>query len=195
MKAIILAALLLALMASACIEDGGAPPAGTATPGGSISTVVEGSPPAGSPGANAPVCAAGSTQRFLEAQSAASFKVYCPTFLPPGFALEDVRFEQTPQSGTPVPGPGAVIATFRRDSPQASVRLVQGRPALSDITDVRTSSGGQPADTAYDGFDGSLFDKGVLARSPDGFTHIISADGLTADDLQQVAAGMQAVAP
>ena len=194
MKPIILAALLLALLASACIEDGGAPPAGTATPTGPISTVAEGSPPAGSPGAT-PVCAAGSTQRFLEAQSAASFKVYCPTFLPAGFALEDVRFEQTPQSGTPVPGPGAVIATFRRDSPQASVRLVQGRPALSDITDVRTSSGGEPADTAYDGFDGSLFDKGVLARSPDGFIHIISADGLTADDLQQIAAGMQAVAP
>jgi hypothetical protein len=137
MKPIILAALLLTLLASACIEDGSAPPAGTATPGGPISTI--GSPPGGSPGAT-PVCAAGSTQRFLEVQSAASFKVYCPTFLPEGFALEDVRLEQTPQSGTPVPGPGAVIATFRRDSPQASVRLVQGgRP--SPTSPMQTSSG------------------------------------------------------
>jgi hypothetical protein len=189
MKPIILAALLLALMASACIEDGGAPSTGTATPGGPISTV-----PAGSPGVT-PTCAASSTQRFLEVQSAASFKVYCPTFLPAGFALEDVRFEETLQSGTPIPGPGAVIATFRRDTPAASLRFVQGRPSLSEITDVRTSSEGEPTDTAYDGFEGSLFDKGVLARSPDGFTHIISAAGLTVDDLQQIAAGMQAVVP
>jgi hypothetical protein len=106
-----------------------------------------------------------------------------------------VHFEEAVQPGTPVPGPGSVVATFKRDSPDASLEFVQGRPALSVITDVRTSSEGQPTDTPYDGFDGSLFDKGVLARSPDGFTHVVSADGLTADELKQIAAGMQAVAP
>ena len=194
-------ALLLALLASACVEDVGGPSASPSSPASGVSTVGVGSPTATRPavvltaGPDTPPCATDSTTGFLEAQSSASFKVYCPTFLPAGFALEDVHFEETAQPGTPVAGPGSVVATFKRDSPEASVQFVQGRPALSVITDVRTSSEGEPADTAYDGFDGSLFDKGVLARSPDGFTHVISSDGLTADDLRQIAAAMKPVVP
>jgi len=202
MKAIpIFVALLLTLLASACIEDAGGPAASPTSPGGAISTVGAGSPAATrpavvlTPGPDTPACAADSARGFLEAQSSASFKVYCPMFLPDGFALEDVHFEETAQPGTPVPGPGAVVATFKRESPKASVQFVQGRPALSVITDVRTSSEAEPTDTAYDGFDGSLFDKGVLARSPDGFTHVISSDGLTAEDLRQIAAEMKPVVP
>jgi len=195
-------ALLLSLLATACIEDVGGPSASPTSPGGGpISTIGGGSATATRPAViltvapDTPSCAAGSTQSFLEAQSSASFKVYCPTFLPDGFSLDDVHFEETAQPGTPIPSPGSVVATFKRDSPKASVQFVQGRPALSIITDVRTSSEGQPADTPYDGFDGSLFDKGVLARSPDGFTHVISSDGLTTNDLQEIAAGMRAVVP
>lgn len=195
-------ALLLSLLASACIEDVGGPSSSPTTPGGgAASTIASGSATATRPAviltvaADTPTCAADSTQGFLEAQSSASFKVYCPTFLPDGFALEDVHFEETSQPGTPIPSPGSVVATFKRDSPEASIEFVQGRPALSIITDVRTSSEGQPAETSYGGFDGSLFDKGVLARSPDGFTHVIAADGLTADELQQIAAGMRALVP
>jgi hypothetical protein len=202
MKAItIVAAVTLSLLLGACIEDTGGPSASPTTPGGAVSTIGAGSATATrpavllTPAPDTPACAADSTLGFLEAQSYASFKVYCPTFLPAGFVLEDVHFEEAAQPGTPVPGPGSVVATFKRDSPDASLEFVQGRPPLSVITDVRTSSEGQPADTPYDGFDGSLFDKGVLARSPDGFTHVISADGSTADELQQIAAGMQAVAP
>ena len=183
----------LSLLLTACTENGGGPPT-TATPGGPTST-TGGTRPAGTPSANTPACAAGSTQGFLQAQSYALFKVYCPTFLPPGFAPENVRFELSAQPGTPVPGPGSVVATFQRASPKASIQFVQGRPALSIVTELRTSSEGEPTDTPYDGFEGSLFDKGVLARSPDGFTHVISADGLTADELRQIAAGMQVVAP
>ena len=194
------AALLLTVLASACIEDVGGPST-TSTPGGPISTAGGGSATATrpavilTPDADTPACAADSAQAFLQAQSSASFKVYCPTFLPAGFALEDVHFEETVQPGTPVPGPGSVVATFKRESPEASLQFVQGRPPLSVITDVRTSSEGEPTDTPYDDFEASLFDKGVLARSPDGFTHVISADGLTTEDLQQIAAGMQAVVP
>jgi len=203
MKAItILVALLLSLLASACIEDGGGPSASPTTPAGSVPTASDGSRPTATPpaitltpGENTPACAAGSTQGFLQTQSSASFKVYCPTFLPAGFALEDVHFEETTQPGTPIPGPGTVAATFQRESPKGSIQFVQGRPALSVITALRTSSEEQPGEAAYDGFQGNIFAKGVLARSPDGFTHIILADGLTADELQQVAAGMQAVAP
>ena len=202
MKAVtIFAALALSLLASACIEDAGGP-SNTSTPGGPVSTAGDGSQPSATrpavvytPSENTPACAADSTQDFLQAQSSASFKIYCPTFLPAGFALQDVHFEETVQSGTPIPGPGSIVATFKRDSPKASVEFVQGRPALSVITDVRTSSEGEPADTSYGGVEASLFDKGVLARSPDGFTHVISADGLTADELRQIAAGMQPLVP
>jgi len=193
--------VLFSLLAGGCIEDTG-PSASPTTPGGgTISTVGAGSATATrpavilTPGPDTPACAADSAQGFLEAQSYAPFKVYCPTFLPAGFVLEDVQFEETIQPGTPVPGPGSVIAAFKRNDPDASLEFVQGRPALSVITDVRTSSEGQPTDTSYDGFEGSLFLKGVLARSPDGYTHVISAEGLTAEELQQIAAGMQPVAP
>jgi hypothetical protein len=193
-------ALFLPLLASACIEDVGGP-SSTSTPGGPVSTAGGGSATATrpavilTPGEDTPACAADSTDGFLQAQSYALFKVYCPTFLPAGLGLEDVRFEEAVQPGTPVPGPGSVVATFERESPEASLQFVQGRPPLSVITDVRTSSEGEPTDTPYADFEASLFDTGVLARSPDGFTHVISADGLTTEELQRVAAGMQPVVP
>jgi len=202
MKAItIVAALTLSLILSGCIEDTGGPSTNPTTSGGPVSTAGSGSAtvsPTGvapTPGANAPACAAGSTQGFLRAQASASFKVYCPTFLPAGFTLDDVHFEETSQSGTPIPGPGTVVASFQRASPKASIEFVQGRPDLSAVTDLRASSKSPPVDGSYDGFQASLFDKGVLARSPDGYTHVITAEGLTADELRQIATGMQAVAP
>jgi hypothetical protein len=201
MKAIVVvAALLISLLVSACIEDVGEPSGNPSTPGGPVSTAGSASATASASGIAStspnviPPCAAGSAQRFLLAQASASFKVYCPTFLPAGFTLEDVRFQLSTQSGTPIPGPGTMVATFQRASPKASIQFVQGRPDLSLITDLRTSSEGEPTDEPYDGFQGSLFDKGVLARSPDGYTHVILAEGLTTDDLRQIAAGMQAVA-
>jgi hypothetical protein len=200
MKAVVPVVALLLLLASACIEDVGQP-SRSPTPGGPASTIggstLTATPPAViyTPSANTPACAADSTSGFLEAQSRAPFKVYCPTFLPADFALEDIHFEETVQPGTPIPGPGSVIATFKRDGPDASVQFVQGRPALSVITDVRASSEGEPTDTLYADFQASLFEKGVLARSPDGYTHVIIADGLTADELNQTAAGMRPVVP
>jgi len=202
MKAVtIVAALTLSLLFSGCIEDVGEPSTNPATPGGPVSTAASGSAtasPSGvapTPGANTPVCAANSTEGFLRAQASASFKVYCPTLLPAGFTLNDVHFEETSQSGTPIPGPGTVVASFQRASPNTSIQFIQGRPDLSVVTDLRASSKSPPVDGSYDGFQASLFDKGALARSPDGYTHVITAEGLTADELRQIAAGMQAVAP
>ena len=202
MKAItIVAALTLSLILSGCIEDTGGPSTNPTTPGGPVSTAGSGSatvsPTGVAPtrGANTPACAAGSTQGFLRAQASASFKVYCPTFLPAGFTLNDVHFEETSQSGTPISGPGTVVASSQRASPKASIQFMQGRPDLSVVTDLRASSKSPPVDGSYDGFQASLFDKGVLARSPDGYTQVITAEGLTADELRQIATGMQAVAP
>jgi hypothetical protein len=194
-------ALLLSILASACIEDVGEPSGGASVPGGPVSTaggsLATRTPPAVvyTPNASTPACAADSAEGFLQAQSYASFSVYCPTFLPAGFVLEDAHFEEAVQPGTPIPGPGSVVAVFKRENPKASLEFVQGRPELSVITDVRTSSEGEPTEGPYDGFEASLFDKGVLARSPDGYTHVILADGLTAEELRQTAAGMQAVVP
>ena len=202
----IVAALLLALLLAACGQDAGEPSASPTSPPDSrpsaTSVLDEGTPSTATPpailvtpGENTPVCAADSTLGFLQAQQSASFKVYCPTFLPAGFILEDVHFEETTEPGTPTPGPGIVVAIFKRQSPKASIRFVQGRPGLSVITEMRTSSEGQPTEAAYDGFQANVFAKGVLARSPDGFTHVVFADGLTADELRQVAAAMQPVTP
>jgi hypothetical protein len=195
MKAVaVVVGLLVLLLMSACIEDVGEP-SKSPTPAAPTASVVDATRPAGTPSAGTPACAAGSTDGFLQAQSHAPFKVYCPTFLPAGFALEDVRFQLSIQSGTPAPGPGSVVAIFTRGSPKATLQFVQGRPELSLITELRASSEGEPTDTPYADFEASLFDKGVLARSPDGYTHVITADGLTTDDLKKIAAGMLPVAP
>lgn len=202
MKAVsVLVVLPLFLFASACIEDVGEP-SRSPTPGGSASTTGAGSPATATrpavvytAGPDTPACAAGSTDGFLQGQTYAPFKVYCPTFLPAGFVLEGVHFEESVQPGTPIPGPGSVIATFKRNDPDAAIQFVQGRPELSVITDVRTSSEGEPADTSYGDFEASLFEKGILGRSPDGYTHIIIADGLSTDELAEIAAGMEPVVP
>ena len=149
----VVAALLLSLLAAACIEDAGEPAASPTTQGGPVSTTTgEGARPTATPpavlltpGPDTPVCAADSTPGFLQAQSYALFEVYCPTFLPAGFAPEDVRFQLGVQPGTPAPGPGSVVAMFKRENPKASLQFVQGRPPLSVITDLRTSSRPKPA--------------------------------------------------
>ncbi len=171
--------LLIALLACVEAEDDG--PLASPTP-------VR--PPI-TPSADTPVCAADSTLRFLDMQTYAAFQVYCPTFLPQGFILEDIEFGRVPDA--PPQSEGAVRAVFRRDQPNAQVELVQGRPGLSAIAEFQTSGQELIGETAYDGFTANLFEAGVLARSPDGFTHKIAADGLTTNDIIQIAAGMEAL--
>ena len=179
---IALAALLLVL--AACIEsaeDDGPPASPTAVL------------PVLTPSADTPVCAADSTLRFLDVQRYAAFDVYCPTFLPEGFVLEEIDFGQV--AAAPKEGEGAVVAVFRRDDPKGQVELVQGRPGLSAVTEFQTSGQDLIGETAYSDFAGNLFETGVLARSPDGFTHKIAVQGLTTNEIIQIAAGMRAVVP
>ena len=93
-------------------------------------------------------------------QRYAAFDVYCPTFLPEGFVLEDIEFGQL--ADAPQGGEGAVRAVFQRDDPKAQVELVQGRPGLSVVTEFQTSGQDLIGETAYDGFAGNLFETGVL---------------------------------
>jgi len=121
--------------------------------------------------------------------------VYCPSFLPGGFVLQDLEFGEVAGAHKPPQSPGALRAVFTRESPKGRIEFIQGRPGLSVITELRTSSGELLGNTLYDGFVGNLFETAVLARSPDGFTHTISVEGLTTDDLKQIAAAMTLVSP
>jgi hypothetical protein len=141
------------------------------------------------PSADTPVCAADSALRFLEMQNSAPFDVYCPTFLPEGFVLEQIEFGQA--ADAPAEGEGAVLAVFQRNDPEARVELVQGRPGVAAIAEFQIAGQDLIGETAYDGFTANLFETGLLARSPDGFTHKIAAQGLTTNDIIQIAAAMQ----
>lgn len=177
----LVALLLIGLAACGEAEDDG--PTASPTP---IRPLI-------TPSADTPVCAADSTLRFLQVQSYAAFQVYCPTFLPEGFVLEEVEFGRV--ADAPPEGEGAVQAVFQRDEPKAQVEFVQGRPGLSAIAEFQTSGQDLIGESAYDGFLGNLFEAGVLARSPDGFTHKVAAEGLTTNEVIQIAAAMRAVAP
>jgi hypothetical protein len=63
------------------------------------------------------------------------------------------------------------------------------------VTEFQTSGQDLIGETAYSDFEGNLFETGVLARSPDGFTHKIAIQNLTTNDIIQIAAGMRAVIP
>jgi len=190
---IALAGLLLIALA-ACAPEEEAPT--TATPTTPASPTLSPTPLAiASPSGQPTVCATDSTQRFLDIQQAASFKVFCPTFLPEGFVLDDIQFGEVAGAVGPPEGPGALRAVFQRDDPQGKVEFIQGRPGLSEIAGVRSSGQELLGDTAYDGFQASLFERAILARSPDGFTHKIAVERLSTEELQQIAAAMSPVSP
>ncbi len=172
---------LIALAACADAEDAGPP----ASP-----TPVR---PRITPSADTPACAAASTLRFLEVQRYAAFDVYCPTFLPEGFVLQEVGFGQAEDA--PPEAEGTVRAVFRRELPEARVEFVQGRPSLSDITEFQASGQDLIGETDYADFPANLFEAGVLARSPDGFTHKIATQDLTTNEIIQIATGMRPLIP
>ena len=168
-----------------------APPAVTATPTAQAAV---------SPTAEAVACAAGSTEAFVEAQEQAPFVVYCPTFLPAGLTLEDVGY--SPEDVTHGPTVGGA---FTSSAPEVRVDFVQGGPLpLSLLTTGIRFGGGGPSGTMvpYADFDVELWLPGepgmavaVLGQSPDGATHWMVAQGLTEDELKEIAASMRPVSP
>ncbi len=192
---IALAGLLLIALA-ACGQEEEAATTSTATPTTPASPTLSPTPLAiASPSGEPAVCAADSTQQFQDIQQSASFKVFCPTFLPEGFTLDDIQFGEVAGAVGPPKGPGALRAVFKRDDPQGQVEFIQGRPGLSEIAGVRASGQELLGDTAYDGFQGNLFERAILARSPDGFTHKIAVEEVSTEELQQIAAAMSPVSP
>ncbi|MDP2949324.1 MAG: hypothetical protein Q8P22_07285, partial [Chloroflexota bacterium] len=190
---IALAGLLLIALA-ACGQEEEA--TSTATPTTPASPTLSPTPFAiASPSGEPAVCAADSTQRFQDIQQSASFKVFCPTFLPEGFTLDDIQFGEVAGAVGPPDGPGALRAVFKRDDPEGKVEFIQGRPGLSAISEPQTSGQKLLGEASYDGFQGSLFERAILARSPDGFTHKIAVERVSTEELQQIAAAMSPVSP
>jgi len=239
-KLLIIALGSLLLLLAACGEEEEAGPAATptseATPTAAASPTTEATPTpvaspsptaeaAVSPTAEAVACAADSTERFLEAQAEVPFAVFCPTFLPEGFELEELRaglIEFAPGAATPPPGqwPGEVDATFRNPEEGASVRLMQGSLGVSlgaAITRLASQQGIGAETTAFGDLEGTLY--APLTRPPAGTQNPFSAEvslgaAMTAvgpggpppgyallteevdvDAVKEIAAGMRAVSP
>jgi hypothetical protein len=227
-KALIIALGSLLFFLAACGEEEEAGPAVTptteATPAPAATATPSGEA-AVSPTLEAVVCAADSTERFLEAQAQVPFHVFCPTFLPEGFELEELTaglFEFAPGAATPPPDqwPGEVDATFTNPEEGASVRLMQGNLGVSlgaSITRLASQQGIAPETTPFGELEGTLY--APLTRPPAGTQSPFSADvslgaALTAvapgdappgyallteevevDTVKEIAAGMRPVSP
>lgn len=224
----------LLLLLAACGEEEGVGPEVTptteATPTPAVTATAEATAtPIGeaavSPTPEAVVCAAGSTAEFLDAQGQVPFVVFCPTFLPEGFELEELRaglIEFAPGAATPPPGewPGEVDATFTNPEEGASVRLMQGSLGVSlgaAITRLASQQGIEPETTAFGDLEGTLY--APLTRPPAGTQSPFSAEvslgaAMTAvgpggpppgyallteevdvDAVKEIAAGMRPVSP
>jgi len=175
----IVGASLLPVLALACSGSGTAP---TFTPEPTPTLVIV-------PFEGPVVCAAASTDRFTAAQEGDVFRLYCPTYLPEGFALTDIKSDLPVVSSTEA---GVTRAVFSRAEPAAEVMLVQGRPAFTELTEL--VRGKEPLEVVpYSDFPADLFAAVALARSPDGYTHIIIIEDLSTEELTRIAAGMQPV--
>jgi hypothetical protein len=168
-------------------------PAPEVTPSPTAQAVVSQTP-------DAIACAADSTEAFVDAQEEAPFTVYCPTFLPAGLTLEDVGY--SPEDVTHGPTVGGA---FANSALGVRVEFVQGEALpLSLLTTGVRFGGGGPSGTMipYGDFLAELWLPGepgmalaVLGESPDGVTHWMVAQGLTEDELREIAASLRPVSP
>lgn len=146
-------------------------------------------------------CADGSTQQFREVSADAPWSVYCPTFLPDGYELDDIVYGLDIAGAAPEGGMGAVQAQFVNPETGDSITFIQGLPGLSALTSgIR---GGEAlAETPYGDFQAELFESApeapgtpflAVLGSSDDITHWIEAIGPSQDETRQVAAGMRLV--
>ncbi len=148
-------------------------------------------------------CAFNSTQRFLDAQRQAAFTIYCPSYLPSGFRLDTISFDQSKFAGTPPPGLGAFIARFVDDT-GTTITFSQG--ALGNDLFPQWRAGRPPpalGTVLYGGdFDATLYDVWpgqtgpqsaiVWSSSPSAQQHVIlgNSTALDADVMRRIAEGM-----
>ncbi len=197
---------LVSVVALACSGGSGGSP-GTPANGDSTSgpaTVI----------ADQAACAAGSGQAFSETQAQAGFALYCPTFLPEGFALEEIaflplRFAPGVTPSADEAAAGVLDATFTDPDSGASVMLSQGGLGLSfvrSLIEMAQQEGVTPQTTAYGEMEGSLnaplmalassvVGGLVIANLDDGTTHVLQTEGVDVETVKEIAAGMRPVFP
>ena len=130
-RAVFLVLLLsLAVLVLACDDDAAPEPTPTPSPSASpeataslvetptplppeTPTVQPQTPPAATPSPSPVACAAGSTNEFMDAQATSDFAMYCPTLLPAGLTLAELRFTPPDAASPPDPAPGQCITGGR----------------------------------------------------------------------------------
>jgi hypothetical protein len=213
-------ALLLVALAAAC-GDGSAPepsptsppsasPAATASPTPTPTVVPEVTSPAPTPSPESVVCAADSSAEFQAAQAESDFAMYCPTFLPAGLALQELRFtalDATPEMDAPAPG--ELNAAFVSADNETQVVLYEGHLGASFVSSLVGLAGDEavsPEPVAFGDLEGTRYaplttitdvtlGTFVIVELPDGITHVLHTAEVDVPTVRLIAAGMQSVSP
>jgi hypothetical protein len=214
--------LLLVVLGAAC-DDGGTPePSPTPSPSASPAATPSPAPtPTPTPAAETPTaaaspsppavaCAANSSDEFQGAQAESDFAMYCPTFLPAGLALQELRFtapDATPEMDAPTPG--ELNAAFVSADNETQVVLYEGHLGasfVSSLVRLAEDEDVSPEPVAYGDLDGTLYaplttitdvtmGAFVIVELPDGITHVLHTAEVDVATVREIAAGMQSVSP
>jgi hypothetical protein len=155
-------------------------------------------------------CAADSTDEFQEAQATSDFAMYCPTALPEGLSLAELRF--TPPDATPemdAPAPGELNAAFVSADIETQVVLYEGHLGASfvaSIVELAQDEGVSPETVPYGDLEGTLYaplttissvslGTFVIVEVPGGITHVLHTAEVDIATVRQIAAQMQPVSP
>jgi hypothetical protein len=224
---LLVAVLLLAALAAACDDDAAPEPSPTPSPLASpeataspvqtptplppeTPTVQPETPSAATPSPAAATCAAGSTQQFLGAQAASDFAMYCPTSLPEGLSLAELRF--TPPGATPAmdgPSPGELNVAFVSSDFDTQVVLYEGHLGASfvaSIVEFAEDEGVSPEPVAYGDLEGTLYaplttisdvslGAFVIVDLPDGIRHVLHTTEVDVATVRHIAAQMRSLSP
>ena len=213
-------AAFLAVLAIACGDETAsepsltpspsASPAATASPGPTPTLAAETPSPTVSPSPESAACAAASTDEFQGAQAESDFAMYCPTFLPEGLSLTELRF--TPLDVTPemdAPPPGELNAAFVSPDNETQVALYQGRLGasfVSSLVRLADEEGVSPEPVSYGDLEGTLYAPlttitdvalgvFVVVELPGGITHVFHTAEVDVATVREIAAQMQPVSP
>ncbi len=219
--------LALAVLAVACDDEAAPEPTPTPSPAASpeataspvqtptplpaeTPTVEPETPPAASPSPAPVACAAASTNEFTDAQATSDFAIYCPTFLPAGVSLAELRF--TPPDATPemdAPPPGELNAAFVSADIETQVVLYEGHLGASfvaSIVELAQDEGISPETVPYGDLEGVLYaplttisgvtlGTFVIVQLPDAITHVLHTAEVDVATVRQIAAQMQSLSP
>lgn len=209
----------LAVLAIACDDEAAPEPSPTPSPSASpeaaaspvqTPTVEAETPPAASPSPLAVTCAADSTEEFQGAQATSDFTMYCPTSLPEGLSLAELRF--TSPDATPemdAPSPGELNAAFVSADNQTQVVLYEGHLGASfvaSIVDLAEEEGVSPEPVAYGDLEATLYaplttitdvtlGAFVVVELPDGIRYVMHTAEVDVATVREIAAGMQPLSP